>query len=415
MAEPPSFLKDSLLGPFSTALPTGEETRLLQACLWSGEPGVLAWRKWSHEIADPAAFLRQEKDGIKGLLPLLFDSLQANDASVEGEFRTYLRTAYLRDELRSRSFGRICRGVIDALADARVPAVLLKGAALAETCYKSPGLQHAHYLEILIRDDDLSRAVEALRPHAFTCASIAGWEREGVELVHESGLPLVLHRRLFRLPFYSVNMEEIWARSRNEMLYGGPTRVLCSSDNLFHICGSVFDLEQHESLRWVCDAWFLIQRSPNLDWNLLLEYVRESRMALPLFVTAGYLVESLDAPIPTSFLTRLQTAALKAERVEREAALFAVQTHARGGLKKIIRDCRDWRTRGFVLKWAFLPSLDYMRGVYKVPSAFLLPLTYPYRPLKFTLRSMWFWGRRVARRLREKFDLLRTGRKAISS
>ena len=395
-------------------LPGPEETQLLRACLWSGESGAEAWRKWSSKIADPTAFLRQEKDGIKGLLPLLFDTLQANGVIVESEFRTYLRTAYLRDELRSRSYRRICRGVIDAFADARVPAVLLKGAALAETCYKSPGLQHAHYLDILIRDDDLSRAVEVLRPLAFTCASIAGWEGEGIELVHESGLPLILHRRLFPLPFYSVNMEEIWARSRNEMMYGGPTRILCSSDNLFHICGSVFDLERHESLRWVCDAWFLIQRSPNLDWNLLSECARESRMALPLFVTAGYLVDSLNAPIPSSFLAGLQTAALKAEPIEREAALFAVQTNARGGLKKILLSCSDWPTRRFVLKWALMPSLEYMRHVYRVPTT-LLPFSYMYRPLKYLVRLTWFCARRIARRLREKCEPWIGAAKAVSS
>src|SRR5689334_2779803 len=146
------FLKIPILGPLSTILPNPAQTRLLRACLWSGKLAVIAWREWSREIADPAAFLRQEKDGIKGLLPLLFDSLQVNDVSVEGNFCTYLRTAYLRDELRSRTYARICREVIKTFAAAGIPAALLKGAALAETCYKSPALQHAHYLDILIKE-----------------------------------------------------------------------------------------------------------------------------------------------------------------------------------------------------------------------------------------------------------------------
>ena len=409
------YLDNSLLGLLSEILPTSEETHLLRACLWSGEPGAQAWQKWRREIATPAAFLRQEKDGVKGLLPLLFDSMQANGVSVEGEFRTYLRTAYLRDELRSRTYGRICREVMGSFASAAIPAVLLKGAALAETCYKSPGLQHAHYLEILIRDDDPSRAVEALRPHAFTCASIAGWEREEIELVHESGLPLVLHRRLFRLPFYSVNMEEIWARSRNETMYGAPTRILSSSDNLLHICGSVFDAERYNSFRWVCDAWFLIHRSADLDWSALLELARQTRMSLPMFITARYLAESLNAPIPSSFLAGLNESAISAQPVEREAALFAVQTNARGGLKKIILGCGDWPTRKFVLKWAILPSREYMRCVYRLPTSLLLPFSYLYRPLKYLLRFAWFCGRRVALRLRERFEPLLGASKAITS
>jgi len=409
-------LKISLLGPLSTVLPSPEQTQLLRACLWSGEPGAQAWREWSREIADPAGFLRQEKDGVKGLLPLLFDSLQVYDVFVEGEFRTYLGTAYLRDELRSRTYGRISRDVITALTSAGIPAILLKGAALAEICYKSPVLQHAHYLDVLIRARDLNRAVEVLRTHDFAGVSVApGSEWRDVELVHESGLPLVLHRRLFRFPFYSVNMEEFWARSQTEMVYGAPTRVLCSSDYLFHICGSVFDLERHESLRWVCDAWFLIQRFSNLDWNLLLECACQSRMVFPLSITAGYLAKSLRAPIPASFLLGLHAAALKAQPIEREAALFAVQTHARGGLKKIMQNCDDWPSRAFVLKWALLPSPNYMRCVYEIPSAFLLPLYYLYRPLRYLLRSVWFCGRRVLRRLGKRFESLRAAPKIISS
>jgi hypothetical protein len=400
----PFDLNNTLVAITSAILPGPEETQLLRACLWSGELGAEAWQKWSNKIADPSAFLRQEKDGIKGLLPLLFDTLQTNGVVVESEFRTYLRTAYLRDELRSRTYSRICRNVIDALASAGIPAALLKGAALAETCYKRPSLQHAHYLDILIRDHDLDRAVKILGPHGFACAKF-GWKPEGVELTHESGLPLVLHRRLFRLPIYSAPMKEIWASSRAEKIDGAPTHILCSTDNLFHICGSVFDLEPYQSLRWVCDAWFLIQHSSDLDWNLLVERARRSRMVLPLMMTTNYLSESLGAPVPASFLAGLRAAAVETEPVEGEAALFAVQTSARGGLKKIILCCGDWPTRKFVLKWALVPSREFMRCVYGVATPRLLPLCYLYRPLRYLVRSMWFCAMRAALRLREKCQL----------
>lgn len=396
-----SSSKTFLEGPLSALLPTSQETKLLRACLWSGEPAAVAWRAWSREIDDPVGFLRQEKDGIKGLLPLLFDTLQTNGVVVEGEFGTYLRTAYLRDELRSRTYSRICRNVIDALASAGIPSALLKGAALAETCYKRPSLQHAHYLDILIKSLDLEHAVQLLGPLGFTCANHR-WEQERVELVHESGLPLVLHRRLFRLPFYSINMEEIWTGSRIEMINGMPTRILCPADNLLHISGTVFDMEPHNSLRWICDAWFLIQRSADLDWKLLLERARASRMVLPQQMTIRYLSESLDAPVPASFLAGLQAAAQETAPIEGEAALFAVQSSARGGLNKILLSCKDRASRKLVLRWALVPSREFMRCVYGVATPRLLPLCYLYRPLRYLVRSMWFFGRRIALRLREK-------------
>ena len=132
-----------------------------------------------------------------------------------------------------------------------------------------------------------------------------GCEWKKYELVHESGLPLLLHRRLSALPFFQIPVEEFWARSRIQMISGVPTRLLTPADNLFHICGSVFDPEQHESLRWVCDAWFIIHHCPDLDWDLLTNCARRSHTALPLFVTVSYLADALKAPIPSCVLAHL--------------------------------------------------------------------------------------------------------------
>jgi hypothetical protein len=184
--------------------------------------------------------------------------------------------------------------------------------------------------------------------------------------------------------------------------------LLSPADNLLHICGSVLAMERHESLRWVCDAWFLIQRYPNVDWKMLLDSAQRSRMVLPLFVTTSYLKESLDAPIPSWFLEGLHQAAAKADPFEQEAALYGIQTNARGGLTKIIQNCDDWRTRAFVLKWAFLPSPNFMRSIHEVRWSFLLPVYYFYRPLRYLVRWSWFFGKRVGRRLCENLRAVRT-------
>ncbi|MGB7951241.1 MAG: nucleotidyltransferase family protein, partial [Candidatus Binatia bacterium] len=271
------FLKIALVGPLSTVLPSTEQTQLLRACLWSRESSAEAWREWSREIADPAAFLREDTDGVKGLLPLLFHSLQDKDVVIDKEFHTYLRTAYLRDELRSKAYSQICRDVTSLFENAGIPAVVLKGAALAETAYPKPVLQHSHYLDVLVHDDDLSRAVDLLPSLEFTRSSEPnGYAWNRCEFVHESGLPLVLYRRLFGVPFFEIPMEDFWARSRMHKICGVPTRLLSPADNLFHICSSVFDAASHDSLRWVCDAWFIIRQYPNLDWDLLLNCARRS-------------------------------------------------------------------------------------------------------------------------------------------
>jgi len=151
----------------SVLLPTEEQSWLLQACLWSGQRGERAWAKWSEVIGDATNCLREDTEGVKGLLPLLFHSLQHKDVTIDKEFNTYLRTAYLRDELRSKAYSEICRNVASTLNTAGISVVLLKGAALAETIYPLPVLRHSHFLDILINDNDLSRTVALLPSLGF--------------------------------------------------------------------------------------------------------------------------------------------------------------------------------------------------------------------------------------------------------
>jgi hypothetical protein len=87
--------------------------------------------------------------------------------------------------------------------------------------------------------------------------------------------------------------------------------MLSPSDNLLHVCGQAWYSAQRFSLRWVGDAWFIIERHRNLDWDLLLDTARRSHLVEPLSVMLGYLAEDLGANIPSSFLQRLFAAASK--------------------------------------------------------------------------------------------------------
>jgi hypothetical protein len=165
------------------------------------------------------------------------------------------------------------------------------------------------------------------------------------------------------MPFYNLSLEDIWERSQVQVVDGVPTRILSPADNLLHICGHASYCTSRESLLWVSDSWFIIDRYPDLDWDVLLDYARQSHLALQLSVTLGYLAEKLNAPVPTPFLNRSYAAASRVDTIEREAALLGAGAGIRGGIRSLLRVRGGWRARAFVVKWIFFPSPSYLRWV----------------------------------------------------
>jgi Uncharacterised nucleotidyltransferase len=309
--------------------------------------------------------------------------------------------------LRSKIVRRICHDILMLLEKEGIPTIVLKGVALAETAYESPVLRHCHDIDLLIRDQDMSRAMTLLPSIEFKeIDSKAEPGSSDCQLEHESGLPLELHTALFKLPYYNELLGETWKRSRNQVIADVQTKILAPADNLLHVCGHAFYESRRGSLRWVSDAWFIIDRHRDLDWDLLLDCANRSHLALPLSVTLAYLAEELSAPIPSNFLDRLLAAASKSSATERELALFGAHSRPQGSLVALFRRMRDWRGRAFMIQWLLLPTPTYLFMVEEARPSWPLPFHYIYRPLRYARCLIYSKFVGVLRRIKWRVDRL---------
>ena len=142
------------------------------------------------------------------------------------------------------------------------------------------------------------------------------------------------------------------------------------------------------SLRWVTDAWFLIQRHPDLDWELFVESAVQSRIALPIYIILGYLADVMGATIPDKVLDRLRSAAHDTGATGRAAALVGAQSCANGTFENIMRRMNSWHERVQILKWMLFPPPVYFRWLYGVRHAWQLPFYYVLRPLGYVVRRI---------------------------
>jgi hypothetical protein len=304
--------------------------------------------------------------------------------------RTLLRTAYLKEELRSSAFRRICREALLLLDQHGLAPLALKGVALAETVYPNPVLRHCHDIDILLLEPDIGRAAGLLEALGFNACSERNPPVHNVRMVHETELPLELHSRLFDVPYYHLPVSEIRERTRRETIVGISARILAMSDNLLHVCGHASYSPSRGSFRWVTDAWFLIERSPGLDWDLVVYSTRRSHLALPLAVMLRYLAEHLHAPVPPTVLKRLSAATFSSTAMERQLALRGVRS-SHASLKNLLQRTTNWRERLFVIQWLLFPTPGYLSWVDQIRCRWVLPFHYVYRPLRYAacrLRSI---------------------------
>jgi hypothetical protein len=321
-------------------------------------------------------------NSFKKLRPLLFNAVQCHSLEIDKEALTYLRTAYLKEELRDAAVRRICREVLLSLEKEGLAPILLKGMALAETVYGNPVLRHCHDIDILLPDDQLSRPAIFLSSLGFRVCSAPQSQNRHLRMLQDSGLPLEFHSNLFEVPYYQMPLSEIRARGRSQAIAGVKTRILTPADNLLHVCGHASYSSKRQSLRWVTDAWFIISRHADLDWELLSHDIRRSGLALPVSVMLGYLAESLDAPIPSNTLRSLSAAASHSRPIERQLALRGTRSDGQGSLQELFGRATNWRERVFILQWLLFPSPHYLAWVDQV-HPWLLPFHYLYRPLRY--------------------------------
>jgi hypothetical protein len=372
----------------SLLLPTAEETDLLRACLWSGEPARAAWTRWQQVVGDARRALAAETHAAKSLLAPVHDAMRRNALVVDAPLRAVLSAAALAEELRSETYRRVLLRALDALADASVRVLVMKGAALAYDVYPAPALRHSHDVDLLVGRADLTRAARALVLAGFTPSPPPFPRGDHRRLVDRSGLPVEIHCGLVRLPFYTSPLAAIWERARRCTIAGHGAETLSAADQLVQICGQASCCASRKSLRWVTDAWHLITRDGTLDWDVVERTARASRLALPLAVLFAYLAEHLEAPVPGHVRESLSAAAAQADRATREIALVGVRAGARGTFRNLFRTARDWHERAALIKWMLAPAPATLRLGEPLRHAKFWPAYYALRPIGYVVRRV---------------------------
>lgn len=183
------------------------------------------------------------------------------------------------------------RRLLGLLAERGVDAIPFKGVALADRAYGDLALRDAGDIDLLVRRDDIVKAVELLescgyrpifptstRGESDYLRGLTGGRRREYLLWHcehhlvadEGRVNVDLHwaitLREFSLP---LNTNELWRRAGSRPLAGQTTPALADEDLLLVLCVNGAK-DCWERLDRVCDVAELVRAAPALDWERVI-------------------------------------------------------------------------------------------------------------------------------------------------
>jgi hypothetical protein len=327
----------------------------------------------------------------EGIAPLLYAIARGRDllpSAIEEEWRLAYFSNARRNLLLFHELARVLREL-----DARnIPAIVLKGVALAEAIYGNPAVRPMCDADVLVRCEDVPLALSALAtlnyeaPHGEAHAGdTLAYENE--VLLRKAGAPdmiLEIHWSLFDSPYYQHNLalDWFWETATPLHIEDVSTRMLGPEAQLLHLCGHL--LLHHGSgvsrILWLHDiAEVLVAYQETLDWNSLLRQAQSHDLTLPVRQLLLRVTEQWRIPIPETVLARLRALEPSAQEARVFADLTAPQRPVIRRFWADLASMPDRKTR-LVYAWhSMFPTAAYMQRRYTISHPWLTPLYYPYR------------------------------------
>lgn len=272
-----------------------------------------------------------------------------------------------------------------SLHHAEIPALWLKGFALAHSVYPKPMLRPMRDLDVLVPLPQRERALALVQAHGYqldfpahTQATQEMWHHYHLR----GNVAVELHYALIGLRskiLPAAQLEWFWTQTRIIQHGDMEFRAFTPEAELLYLCAHAI-LQHGETeflLQRYLDLHLLVEKNPALDWQLILARAAALRwthaVARALEITHAY----FGTTLPENFLQELQTR-VRAENDEHIGLFVAPDATRLEATRSFMRGMsRSEKWRWF---WSSLfPTPAYMRWRYNIRARWQIPFFYFYR------------------------------------
>lgn len=274
------------------------EFELLCACCGAPERVSQALRRelqWDR-VFEQAAYHR--------VLPVLYAALQGR-AEVPASIHSALRARYLRHCQRAMRFSTELAAILQHFDARGIPVIAQKGPALAHLLYGDSAMRDFGDLDLLVRPTDVSPAVRALTELGYekklklSPRQERAYLRSGYEYVFGRGAERNLIELQWNLlpRFYAidVNLDELFARSREHEFDGCRAQMLGLEDQFLFLCVHAAK-HQWAQVGMVRDIAAIVRF--DLDWEFVVREAQRLGIVRIVLVSLLFAESLLGCPLP---------------------------------------------------------------------------------------------------------------------
>lgn len=326
----------------------------------------------------------------EGLAPILY-SLLRKQRWPPAEILTQWHRSYIRTGVANALLLAELAHIENALEEADIPFIALKGAALLTNIYHNIALRMMADVDLLVHRKDVLPATKIIQ--ALGYAPRHQEEHSGIFLAYENEIalqrlegirPMIveLHWSLIDSPYYQdrLPMTWFWETAHPECVGKLTIPTLGPEALLIHLAAHLMFHHQGKGLRWLHDLAEVIFRfSASLDWDIVLKMANRFQLVLPLQQIIPFVAEHWHVSIPSATLEAL--AHLQASPDEQRIFRRLTSREASSPLRFLddLATISGRRRKIRFLREKLFPSSHYMRQRYDITRSWSTAFYYPYR------------------------------------
>ena len=302
--------------------------------------------------------------GLTPLAPFMYHKLRNRklESSVPVDILAKLKNAYYVTIFSNLKKLYATGKVLEALQQASILAIPLKGITLIEFLYQDPGIRPMADVDLLIKPQDFQVIKTVLESVGYLF--IDSYRGSYNFIDRENKVSLDLHSQFLRYEaMFNIDYHEIYARLRKVTFNGQVhAKVLCPEHQLIHIAMHLAPgLYTQLNLLNLLDLYSLLsnQQSP-FDWEYLVDFARRSKVSSYIYAPLFLYTQLFNMGIPERILHQLgeKISYRKAQYIQNDY----LETILNGGIltSKIFLERLIWvdgtANKLKLLRMAFLPD-----------------------------------------------------------